>query len=151
MVRKSIFKKNKKGWIKILEAFIAVVFLISILVLIINDEKYEANEVSNVIKTQNAFLTLIQKNDILRNDILAVDTSQRFYEMNDTEFPESLRNYINESFSGGVECNAKICNSTAECYLIDDPENEVFSSAIIITSNLTTFNPKKLSVFCWRI
>ncbi len=150
MVIPKVVPKNKRGWIKVLEAFIAVVMLISVMLLIVNNEKYEAQETSSVLIKESAFLSSVQKNETMRNDILALDTSSSEYELNDSGFPASVKNYLDETFSDRIECSAKICGASSECDLNDYPEREIFSRSVIITSNLNEFDPKKLSLFCYR-
>jgi hypothetical protein len=147
---KKITRKNKKGWIKILEAFIAIIILISLILLIVNNEKYETKETSNLLTTQSAFLVLVQTNETLRNEILDLDVSGSSYEIEDENFPPNLKNYIEEKFSGRTSCLAKICNTTTECTMNNYPEREIFSRSVIITSNLQEFDSKKLSLFCYR-
>lgn len=141
--------KNKKGWIKILEAFIAIVMLLSMLTLVINYERNESREISNIIATQSAFLIKIQENNSLREAILNVDISSGPLEMNNAGFPPSLKEYIQESFSGRIECNSKICGPLEECSLEEYPEKEIYSKSVIISSNLDLFDPRKLSLFCY--
>jgi hypothetical protein len=150
MILQRIKRKNKKGWIKILEAFIAIIMLISVILLVVNHEKYETKETSNLLISQSAFLVLVQTNETFRNEILALDVSSSSYEIDDEGFPSNLKNYIESEFSGRTTCLAKICNTTSECSMENYPEKEVFSRSAIITSNLQEFDPKKLSLFCHR-
>lgn len=91
MELRKLNKKNKKGWIKIIEAFIAIGLFTGILFLIIESEPFRTYERDFFETRQTEILNSIQNNDTLRNDVFSVTDFGLTSE--DSAFPESLTNF----------------------------------------------------------
>ena len=127
--------RNKKGWIRIVEAFIAILIVASVLFVItsrvpIRDRTEEIHE------TQRFVLEQIATNNTLRGEILEgnKDNSEIFIENN-----------IPTHWNFTVE----ICEVDNICGMPFYVEEEVYADEILITSNLTKYSPKKLKLFVW--
>ncbi|MFA5953541.1 MAG: hypothetical protein WC812_03035 [Candidatus Pacearchaeota archaeon] len=147
---KKIINKKKKAWIKIFEAFISLVFIVSIMFTVSYTEKVNKYDLPNrVQEKQIEILHLIQVNDSLRKEILNV--TQIPIESNETGFPEDLINLANDSIPESLECILKICHPESNCELNYYPEErEIYTQNVIISSSINQFNPRKLSIFCWE-
>jgi hypothetical protein len=132
--------RNKRGWIKILEAFIAILLIAGVLLVVINKGYFERNDFSiRVYEAQIAVLREIELDDGLRTDILN----------SIGEVPESVLNKIKERIPDYLTCESKICDLNEICEINKDIEKDVYAQAVAITADLETYNPKQLKLFCW--
>jgi hypothetical protein len=140
-------KINKKGWIRIVEATIAILIIISVLLSIskIRQNKLERDLSENI----NPLLTEIAKNTTTREIIL---------EDNDSSFiaESTIRNFVTTKLKvfPYIENNVTICGLNESCgYLEFYPSNvkgNVYAGFRIISSVLTnTKPPKKVNLFLW--
>jgi hypothetical protein len=144
-------KKNKRGWIKILEAFLAITFVIGVLtILSLNHNKVVEDTFNSRIQGEQAdILYIIQTNNSLRNEVLSV--SEIPLESNENGFPENLNNTFVGIIPNNLECVLKICLVDSNCELNSYPEEkEIYVEKSIISSSQEVYNPTKLVVFCWR-
>ena len=140
--------KDKKGWIKVIEAFIAIALFTGMLFLLLQGDPLRQEKKDFIELKQREILSAIQINDTLRNDIL--NFSDFELDSNDTEFPESLRNFIDENMYSNIKCYLKICLIDSSCEIMSDASLEVYAKDILITSTLTTYTPRRLKMFCLR-
>ena len=140
-------KKNKKGWIKVMEAFIAIAILLAVLLLIVQNEKFEAKEISKINKMQDSFLKKVQINDSLRNEILQTDELP--VQNNETGFPEKLNESTFDEFAPSIHCDTKICNHLENCYIEIEKQQNIYVKSLIILANNTEYNPKNIVLSCY--
>ncbi|MCR4327802.1 MAG: hypothetical protein NUV46_04450 [Nanoarchaeota archaeon] len=141
---KKLKKTNKKGWIKIVEAFLAIVILLGFLMVIITQYKY-SNEERILIRENNAaILKNIEKDILLRDLVLSVALPSN---SNEPGFPEELKTSLDERMFPGEVCVLNICEIESDCSILDI-EKEVYSSEIFIFSGTSEYLPRKLKVSC---
>lgn len=143
--------KNKRGWIKILEAFLAIAFVIGVLtILSFNHNEIVEDRISSRIQEDQAdILYKIQTNNSLRSEILSVSNIP--LESGEDGFPENLNNTFMSLLPKNIECFLKICLVSSNCELDSYPEEkEIYVEKSIISSSQDTYDPKKISMFCWR-
>ena len=140
--------KNKRGWLKILEAFVAVLLISGVLLLIINQGDFTQNRSSRIYDIQISILREIQLNQSLRQEIL--DTSPP-KESGDSGFPSTVEDKIGEKIPVYLECRAKVCGTDSSCKLeLTSERNEIYAQDTLITSTLSQgYNPRRLKLFCW--
>jgi len=127
--------KNKKGWIRIAEAFIAIL-LITIVLLVIYTRTETKNGISEEIyKVQKVILDEIADNPTLRESVLKNDE-------------DAITNFVSERIPSGFSFSIKICEINNICNL-DVFKEEVYSSERVISSTLQEYSPKKLKIFMW--
>ena len=139
---------KKKGWIRIIEAFVAILLIAGVLLIIIGEEHLvnpDAN--SEIYDSQLNVLRSIQMNDNLRQSVLNASTPVK---SDDAEFPQDVKNKIEYLTPSYLECKAKICQIELECDLDSLPEKDVYVQSIAITATLDNYDPKQLKLFCWR-
>ncbi len=146
-------KINKKGWIKIVEAFLAILLVATIVILIIGrtDFKKEGSKE----RINNALILIlrdVETNGASRQEI--VDTDGEI-DWDDEGFPEDVKDRIEERKPSWIECVAKICGPASDCVLSDEKANElkeenIYTKASVISSTIDTFNPRQLKIFCWE-
>ena len=141
-------KKNKKGWIKIMEAFIAILFLIGILTAIVVREDFKSEDIyGKVLEFEGEILEQIQLNESLRSEVL--DSSVPI-DSTEAGFSTSLNTTLRNRIPTNLKCELIICEGVSECSFEDIPASkEIYVDSIIISANLEKYSPKKLNMFCW--
>ena len=130
-------KINRKAWLRILEAFLAIVIILSAILIIMVKQKPKIDISGNVYETQRQVLDIISKNNSLRNDILIQDN---------TKINALIYNLIPRNWN----YSTSICNISLICpNPVQIHETEVYTTEVIVTSNLTKYSPKKLRFFVW--
>ena len=111
-----IKKKNKRGWIKIVEAFIAILMIVSVLTIIVmKDLVTKDNGSEKVYEEEFYILQKIQINSSFRTDILTLDTVP--LESTDPGFPFNTDLVLNSTTLESFNCSLKICVPGQECIL----------------------------------
>jgi len=130
-------KMNKKGWMKVLEAVIAITLIIGVLVYIMATTITEKDMSGVVGEKERYILDAISKDDSLRNDIV----SEKYDNVNLT---------IKGMISTNWEFDTKICELDNICSSINTPvDKDVYVSEVVVVSNKTSYIPKKLRLFIW--
>jgi acyl-CoA synthetase (AMP-forming)/AMP-acid ligase II len=137
--------KNKKGWIKIAEAFLAILLLMGIILVIVN-QNYSKDIKSSIETRTEEILRGIQATPEFRKQILEI--SQLPLNSSDASFPEDIKNYTQQNSPAVTTCFLKICTTTSDC-LFEEMEKEVYSFESLILSNNQTYAPRKIRIFCY--
>lgn len=151
---KKFFKKNKRGWVKIVEAFIAIMLVAIVLLTALNEregvfgEGGRENLYKENYETQISILKKIQLNETLRNEVLGI--SKEELPVNWSEMPLGIKNKVNDEKPLYLNCTTKICSLGGRCELEQDIREEVFAENLGIFTNSSTYNPRKLKLFCWE-
>ncbi|MBT4651748.1 hypothetical protein HOC13_04485 [Candidatus Woesearchaeota archaeon] len=141
--------RNKKGWIKLAEAFISILIIGAILAFSVSSGFDSSDDFRLQIETQqNSLLNGIQLNESLRGDIISLSIPK---ESNEIGFPSLLNSSLSEINSVGLECVYKVCSANLDCSLGSEPvEKEIYAKSVIISSDRQIFNPRSLNLFCWE-
>ena len=141
--------KNKHGWVRIVEAFIAVMLIAGVVIVVLSQgyagEKDVAPEVYDV---EILILREIQLDNGLREEILVLDITNPV-SSEDATFPAIVKSRIDARLPDYLECVEKICEMDKICAMDYYIEKEVYAQAIGITATLQTYNPRQLKLFCW--
>jgi len=146
---------QKKGWIRIVESFMAILLIVGVFFTIINMQNIDQKDTAQKIyKAQIAILRNIENNDDLRQDILDVDeenlpVSWDSFESNGLK---NVSDRIIEKTPRYLECKAQVCNITNSCafeseYIPD--EINIYAQSVGITATTSIYNPLQLKLFCW--
>ena len=127
--------KNKNAWLKIMEAFLAIVIIIGALVIIISNQRTPASS-ENIYETQRQILELISNDEDARTQILDSRSLIKAEKIVEQIVPQWTGNYALIICDLNVVCN------------IDYHEN-VYAEEILITANDNTYNPVRLKFFVW--
>jgi hypothetical protein len=142
---------NKRGWIRLVEVFIAIVLLTSILLVISRTNSNHNNEVQNDIsKRELAVLRDIQLNDQLRAEILSVPISNlpvEWENFDDDGLP-NVRVRIEELSPSEFYCTAKVCLINEICTLEEETDGEIYVKSVVISANSIVYSPRELKLFC---
>ena len=134
--------RNKRGWIRIVEAFIAIMMIFAALLIIISKQGPNEDYKEEIIKLQSSILTQISQDDRLRSEILNNNVS-------------GTEKYIAEVIPQNLNFSVNVCDSLSVCpvnysYVLN---KEVYSDEVLIAANLTYYNEtnaKKLKIFFWE-
>ncbi len=126
---------SKKGWIKIAEAFIAVMLIATIL---LTAYYKQPGNVGNeaILKIEESLLDEIAHNESLRTDILKKDG-------------DNVESFILGKIPSNLDFEAAICEVNATCSA-SFYTGEVYSKDRIISSNLSSYAPQRLRIFMWE-
>ncbi|MBU3912829.1 MAG: hypothetical protein KKE50_01920 [Nanoarchaeota archaeon] len=127
--------RNKRGWIKIVEAFIAIILIASIMLTVYSKQPTRTKN-EEIIKVEDSILNEISQSEALRQDVL--DSNNL-----------SISLFIQSKMPPNLNFTAKICAVDDVCGL-DVYRKEVYARERIISSTLTEYSPKKLRLFAWE-
>ena len=127
---------NNRGWIRIVEAFIAIIILIGAALLIISEQPKNTDISSQVYAKESSIIDYVSNNESLRNQILNGDTS-------------GTNAAIGKIITGNFAYTTNICDITSICNQNVPYDRDVYSKEVIISSNLSQYSPKKLVFSVW--
>lgn len=131
--------KNKKGWLRIAEAFIAVVLIVGALTILFFNREDKKKDDSYIRDIQKDILEEIANDEQLRNIAL---------KKNESELKDKIRTLVPEAFFVEI----RICNLN-ESYCImtrEYPKKDVFVEDRVISGNLSLYDPIRVRLFLWR-
>jgi hypothetical protein len=139
--------KNKKGFLRILEAFIAVLLIAGVLLFVINRGNNNKDSLEeSIFEIEKSILKEISQNDPLRRAILEYNGTQNtFYDLK----VFAINKIDTQRFA--IEFN--ICPLDQVCGLpqgIQYPNADVYSQSVPIASDLQGYNPKVVKIFVWE-
>lgn len=145
-----IFPNSKRAWIKIVEAFIAILLITGVLLIVIDKGYIGTQDISSkVYNVQVSILRDIELNDDLRSEILGVQEPPIKWEDFESNDLNQVKNKINNRIPNYLTCEAKVCELDKICVLEKYVDKDVYAQPVAITANLTDYNPKQLKLFCW--
>ena len=148
MVKINIIIKSKKGWIRLVEVFIAILLLTGVLLIVVNRiNPSDKNSLSiEISKKELAILRDIELNNSLRTDILGATIPVEW-----NNFGSELQNVKNRIIfltPSNLECEAKICQINEECIMGGFSGENIYVESVIISADLYTYSPRQLKLFC---
>ena len=132
-------RKNKKAWLRIVEAFLSILILASFLLVVvtktpIRDTNQEIHDI------QRHILRQISLNDSLRESVLLENKLE-------------IKSFINKIKPIYWDFEIEICGVEDVCGMQQYPpeavEKEIYASEVLISSTTEKFEPKKLKLFVW--
>lgn len=133
---------NKRGWLRIIEASIAILIVAATILVMMNRQQPDIQrDISEIIPQ---LLEEIAENSTLRNKIITSDPNVN----------GELNRFIDQRIEyNEIKYAFEICEIDNPCYLRDYPSEEydIFTAERIISSSLTQeeFKPKRLKIFLW--
>lgn len=151
--------QNKRGWIRIVEAFVAILLVTGVLLFVINKGYIGKTDISSEIyDIETSILRNIELNPELRKEILETvegNTLPISWEDINSEgnkiFPQKTKTTLEQSLQdySYLECKAKLCELNKICTLDNLPEKDVYAQSVVISSTLQIYSPSQLKLFCW--
>jgi len=139
--------KNKKAWIRIIEAVIAVVILMGVIFAIVESSKINITSQQTILNQESGILLGVEINQTLRGEILtetAIPTNS-----NETSFPSQLGNYLNQKTPKNLNCLLSICQTNTTCIYENNIKKSLYVKDVLITATKNIYNPRILKIFCY--
>lgn len=136
--------KNKKAYLRIVEAFIAILLISGVLLFVVrNDSTVSSEDISTKIKRlEITILQAVAENSTFRSQIL-----------ND-QISNELNNFVRDKKPINYEFQLAVCGLVVACPLPSNVQypvdREIYSEAVAITTNITSYQPKQLKIFMWK-
>lgn len=141
---------NKKGWIRIVEAFIAILLITGVILVIINKGYLKRTDISSeVYDAEMAILRAIELDDKLRSIIINLEDNILPLNNNSQQFPIEIKNIIATKKPSYLECFTNICSINSICAMENFVEKNIYAQSVPITANLQEYNPRQVKLFCW--
>lgn len=136
--KKNILFNDKKGWIRIAEAAIAIMILASVILVLIARQGEEKGIGEEMYRLQHLILEEAAKNESVRDAVL---NSRNLSLIDD---------FIGERMPVGIDFNITVCNPAGTCTVGTPTVNkELYADDILISSTLQQYQPKKLKIISW--
>ncbi len=130
-------KKDRKAWIRIVEAFLAILIIMGAVLIILSKEDTKVGITDIVYEKQSQILKIITENEDLRSEILLNDNS-------------GVNNQIAKMIPGSWNFSTSICDINSVCpNSAGVYDEDVYVTESLVMSNLTYHSPKKIRFFVW--
>lgn len=131
---------NKKGWLRIFEAFLAIVILISVILIVLNNRRAVYDKEEEILNLQANILEYVKSDDAIRSQVLSNNIT-------------GVENKIKNVIPDWINYSARVCNYDDICSLGFYVPKDVYTNEVLIAANLTYYNPdeaKKVKLFFWE-
>ena len=143
-----MWMKNKKGWIRIVEAFVAILLIAGVLLMIIDSGSINRNDMSSQIyDVEISILKEIQLDNVLREEILSLSDGDLPVNWRDANFPANVKIKLEDRIPNYLDCEASICDTSDDC-IVEYLDKDVYAQSVMISS-LSDY--RMLKLFCWMI
>ncbi len=129
--------KNKKAWLRIVEASIAILIVVGVVLIMMSGRGVDRDISDEVYQRQEEILNVILNNNSFRNDILDGNSNK-------------INNEILRLVPFSWDFSVNICNVDEVCpnpQLVQ--EEEVYITERIVSSTISQYSPKKIRFFIW--
>lgn len=128
---------NKRGWLKIVEAVIAILIVFGAVLFVMSKQVYVEDRAEKVYEKQDKILDIISKNETTRQMVLDGNT-------------DGLKLEIDRMMPLSWNYSISICDITIICAPEGMPrDKDVYVKEVLITSTLSEYDPQKLRLFVW--
>jgi len=142
-----IFPKGKAGWIRIVEAFVAILLIAGILLTVLGNGTIKGTDrSSSIYEFENGLLKEIQLNDNLRDDISNANPLPINWTDMTIKTP-ALKDKIQFETPSYLTCEAKICLLSDDCTPDTSIEKSIYARSVAVTGEIDN---RKLKLFCWE-
>ena len=141
-------KSSRRGFLRIMEAVIAILIVVGVLILIVSDSVSTNVSREDLVNEINPLLEEVSKNLTLRD--LIVEEGK--------EAEGEIESFLSDKItSSRIGYRVRVCEAEEVCGLGELPEDfdgDIYSEERIIGASLNAdsgeFRPKKLKIFVWR-
>jgi len=126
--------RNKHGWIRIVESFMAVMILAIFLLTFYSSQANKSNDEIPILGDR--ILDEIIQNNNLREDIFINNL-------------DNISNFVRERISSDLNFSVKICMINNIC----NPDvfiPEIYARERVVSSTLHIYEPRKIKLFIWK-
>lgn len=134
------------------EAFIAIILITTVLLLVLNQDKFQEKTLAErIYEEEIKILRIIQLDNALREEIMDASNFPILWPDFDSEGLSLVKQKVIEKTPVGLECVAHLCLLEGECLLGEETSEQIYVQQALISSNLDDFSMRKLKLFCWRV
>lgn len=128
---------HKKGYIKTIEAVVAIVFILGFIYMATPREKTDIGEEipSNVKAAHNLIMGEFLRNDTLREYVAIGDE-------------DSVDAFVSPNIPGGYDYVFEICSSTLSCTEEELPLKVTYVGSVFVATNITG-QPRVVRLYIW--
>lgn len=132
-------KKDKKGWIRIVEAVAAILLLTSVVIVFASRATPKTDPSAAIYTLQRAILDDLSRNETMRIKILSSNPDSM-----------SIKEFLKTRLPAGFNFNYSICPPSESCFNPTVPqERNVYVDDAIISPTATFPVTKKFTFFVW--
>ena len=135
--------KNKRGWMRILEATIAVMIISGVLIVVYSSQPKRGDYSREITNFQKQILMDFSNQKELRLNVLNNDI-------------QLLIDYVENKIPSHLNFSLKICDLTdppSPCKndnFINVADKSVYVNEVIISAEIEKYEPKKVRLFVWE-
>jgi hypothetical protein len=129
--------KNKKGWLRIVEAVIAILIVFGAVLYVVSKQNYAPDRTQEIYEKADYVLQIVSKNDTLRQMVINKETT-----LLDQEISRMVP--VSWGFSTCIVENILLI-----CSPITPHDREVYVKEVLIVSTMQKYSPRKLRLFIW--
>ena len=131
--------KNKKAWMRIFEAFLAVILVAGALLILVSTQRAQQTFEEDIHSLERSILMEISSNDALRQEVLNINLAP-------------ILSHAESKIPPGMNFTMRICPIDDICGKQGIYVEEIYAEEIVISSTLETHpnNAKKLKIFLWE-
>jgi len=135
--------EGKKGWIRIVEAFAAILLILTVVLLILSRQRSDNLRADEITKLERYVLDYVSEDDTLRAYALSGNAL-------------GIENGVKELIPTWLNYQIRTCyvNKTYEDICAFDgirPSEQVYANEVLIVANLTHYqNATKVKLFLWE-
>ena len=140
--------KSKKGWIRLVEVFIAILLVTGVLLVVSSriNSYAKTDAFVETSKKEIAILRDIELNNTLRTEILGAPLPTEWANF-DSTLPLT-RDRIIKLTPSNLECRAKICAVGDNCITEELAGRNIYAESVFIAADLDTYAPRQIKLFC---
>ena len=135
-----MIKNNKKGFMRIIEAVIAILLILTAVLIFISQQTERFENPEEIYATQRSLLEIIANNETLRNEVIR---SEHII----------IDEFIARSLPTSLGFTTSVCSVDEICNEGTPNDKIVYVSETIISANLTNYpdlRSQKLQFYTWR-
>jgi len=153
---KKRFLSEKRAWLRILEAFIAIVLVAFVLVVFMFN-KAEIRTGEEIRDLEKNILREAADNDNMRGILLGINFGAEEYVEISDNIAKEVKDFSEARVPKNYNFKLYVCKVESVCGMSDYPKdasgkpaNEVFAEEAFIGANLVGYAPRKIKMFMWE-
>ncbi len=141
---------NNKGWLKIIEASIAILIVVGAIMIISRGTQIERTSKGN--EKVMEILDEMAKNISIRKSVLSYNTNMDETYVNNANILNRLNDFVRNKLGNGSNFKIKICDIGTICEInsLTNVETETFERAISAELDSNSFSPKNIKLFLMK-
>lgn len=142
--------QNKNGWVRITEAFFAILLLAGVLIAFVQSNIVDSG-FDLAYEKEIEILKVIQFDSNLRSEIVSALSLPISWENFESSGLSNTKNKIQELTPVFFNCTAKLCEIADSCLEYENFTQTIYSRAVVIGASSSSFSPRQLKLFCWEL